>query len=260
MVHTLEISAADHAIKSVTVFKSSKAEVVRTLSLDLVVNAYPASNTRHAEIDADIPQTGQNKIDITELPSSIDTQSVRVSGLGQARLFDVVCKLGNKRRFQEDPDGFSEVIRQLELAKQALVAEKCILDNEANFLIEYSKTLSAEHINPSQFTEFLASFVAQGTKNRQAASALEEKIVAVTRKIEREAAKQQEKKGETNGQVTIVVVTQDPGVLELKLTYSTYFPHIIVSGADSSPTQLSTTLPGNPHMSVRLNPAPSTIS
>jgi hypothetical protein len=37
MSSTLKILAAEHPIKSVTVFKSSKAEIVRTFALDLTV-------------------------------------------------------------------------------------------------------------------------------------------------------------------------------------------------------------------------------
>ncbi|KIM85116.1 hypothetical protein PILCRDRAFT_6085 [Piloderma croceum F 1598] len=68
---TQKISSSDHPIKSVTVFKSSKAEVNRTFPVNL--------------------KTGQNKIQITELSSNIDTESIRVSGLGQAprrKLYD----------------------------------------------------------------------------------------------------------------------------------------------------------------------------
>jgi hypothetical protein len=40
VLETQKISASDHSIKSVTVFKSSKAEVTRTCSLDLKVSMF----------------------------------------------------------------------------------------------------------------------------------------------------------------------------------------------------------------------------
>jgi hypothetical protein len=37
MVHNLKVAASEHPIKSVTVFKTAKAEIVRTFSLELEV-------------------------------------------------------------------------------------------------------------------------------------------------------------------------------------------------------------------------------
>ena len=68
---TIPINASQHLIKAVTVFTSRKAEVVLAFSVDLA--------------------EGQNEVTITSLPSCIDTDSARVTGLGDAVLFDVVC-------------------------------------------------------------------------------------------------------------------------------------------------------------------------
>ncbi|KAJ7149928.1 hypothetical protein C8R46DRAFT_1008752 [Mycena filopes] len=194
MTVSLKISAPENPIKAVTVYKSRKAEVVRIFSLNL--------------------QSGNTKIEITELPSCIDTQSVRVSGLERdARLYDVVCT--TRQGFTKA----SEAVRRLRVQKAALEGEKRVRDHESDLLVTYARTLSGEHVSPDQMGEFLQSFVEQGRKNLQAVAELDEKIVVVNRQIERELEKEVTKTGASNAQVTIVVGTDSEAHVNLKLTY-----------------------------------------
>ncbi|KAJ6578075.1 hypothetical protein B0H19DRAFT_1122296 [Mycena capillaripes] len=194
MAGSLKLSARENPIKAVTVYKSRKAEVVRIFSLDL--------------------QTGNTKIEITELPSCIDTQSVRVSGLGDARLFDVVCTT-------RDAPGLtsSEAVRLLKAQKLSLEGEKRVRDHESDLLVSYAKTLKGEHVSPTQMGEFLQSFVEQGRKNLQAVAELDEKIVVVNRQIEVELQKEATRKGASTGEVTIVLGADAEMHVNLKLTY-----------------------------------------
>ncbi|KDQ59010.1 hypothetical protein JAAARDRAFT_128083 [Jaapia argillacea MUCL 33604] len=207
MDHTMKLQASEHPIKSVTVFKSSKAEVVRTFVHDL--------------------EAGQNKIEIVGLPSCIDTESARVSGLGDARLFDVVCVIADKPA--SSYDGSSEAIRILEAKKAYLIKEKLVREQEAEVMLTYGKSLQGEHVTPDTMTTFLDSFVLRGRKNLQAVSELEEKIVEIDRQIEKEQEKTTTTKGESNGKVTIVIAAENEGQVELKLTY-------IVTNANWEPT------------------------
>ncbi|KAF8155336.1 hypothetical protein K438DRAFT_1687435 [Mycena galopus ATCC 62051] len=195
MPSSLKLSARENPIKAVTVYKSSKAEVVRIFSLDL--------------------KSGNTKIEITELPSCIDTQSVRVSGLGDARLFDVVCTT----RDGAGPNKSSEAIRLLKAQKLSLEGEKRVRDHESDLLVTYAKTLKGEHMPPTQMGEFLQSFVEQGRKNLQAIAELDEKIVVVDRQIEAELKKETTKKGAFGGEVTIVLGTDSEAHVDIKLTY-----------------------------------------
>ncbi|KAF8151051.1 hypothetical protein B0H34DRAFT_731171 [Crassisporium funariophilum] len=141
MSYSCTIQAPEHTIKSVTVFKSSKAEVVRTFTLDL--------------------KKGQNKIEIRALPSTIDTHSVRVSGLGEARLFGVVCTIANNRAASYIPGSTNELIRVLNLKKTAFDREISVREQESELLLAYAKTLSGEHVSPTQMGQFLESYVEQ---------------------------------------------------------------------------------------------------
>ncbi|KAF7291781.1 hypothetical protein HMN09_01237900 [Mycena chlorophos] len=225
MSSSVKLSAPEHPIKAVTVYKSLKAEVVRVFSLQL--------------------QSGNTKIDITELPTCIDTHSVRVSGLGEARLFDVVC---TTRGGKGTPSAVSEAVRRLRAQKAALQGQKRVRDHESDLLVTYAKTLSGEHVSPTQMGEFLKSFVASGNHNLEAIAEIDEKIVAVDREIEAELEKEASKRGEATGLVTVVVGSDAPTSVELKLTY-------IVSNATwSSAYELhASTENGKPSSTVSLH-------
>ncbi|KAJ6615886.1 hypothetical protein B0H10DRAFT_2435257 [Mycena sp. CBHHK59/15] len=222
MAASQKLSARENPIKAVTVYKSRKAEVVRNFSLDL--------------------KPGSNKIEITELPSCIDTHSVRVSGLSDARLFDVVCTT------RDEPSTSSETVRLLKAKKSALESEKRVRDHESDLLFTYAKTLSGEHVSPTQMHEFLQSFVQQGRMNLEAVAELDEKIVALDRQIESEQQKQAAKKGASTGEVTVVLGTDSDARIDLKLTY-------IVSNAswESTYELHAATENGKPSSSVALH-------
>ncbi|GLB44778.1 putative protein with domain of unknown function (DUF4139) [Lyophyllum shimeji] len=210
----LKINAQDHSIKSVTVFKSSKAEIVRHFSLDLA--------------------TAQNKVEIHGLPSTLDTHSVRVSNLpAGVRLFDVVCTIGTSKDASYARDSPSERVRLLTVKRQALESERRVREHEADLLVNYAKTLTGEHVAPEKMSSFLESFVQQGRKNLQAITELGEKIVDIDRQIEKEAEQSAQKKGEARGEVSIVLGADEPTSIDLRLTYSTSPPSPSLTPSDS---------------------------
>jgi hypothetical protein len=158
------------------------------------------------------------------LSSHIDTESVRVSGLGQARLFDVVCTIEKKQDADLSSDSSSEVIRRLGVKKMAFENEKRVLGHEAELLVMYAKTLNGEHVSPTAMGDFLKTFVDKGRENLEVVAEIDKNIVEVDRMIEKESAKAALKIGDTNGQVTIVIVAAEDSAVEIKLTYSKIFP------------------------------------
>ncbi|KAJ3507403.1 hypothetical protein NLJ89_g6323 [Agrocybe chaxingu] len=228
MASVITVQAAEHPIKSVTVFKSSKAEVVRTFSLSF--------------------SKGQNKVLIRGLPSTIDTDSVRVSGLGEARLFDVVCTVGSSKAASYASDSSSEIIRTLIVRKLALESERATREQESQLLLKYAQTLSGEHVTPTQMGQFLESYVERERNSLNARAELSEKIVELNRQIEAEQHKTSSKQGTANGQVDIVIAADEDTNAELKLTY-------IVSGAQWKPIYElhATTENGKPSSCVTLH-------
>lgn len=78
-------------------------------------------------------QKGQNKIEIRGLSSSIDTQTIRVSGLGDARLFDVTCTHADSKATLSLPGNPAEVKRTFLVKKAALECEKAVRERVGSY-------------------------------------------------------------------------------------------------------------------------------
>lgn len=152
-----------------------------------------------------------------------------MSGLGQARLFDVVCTVEKKQDADLSPDSSSEVIRLLKVKKQALQGQKSVRTHESELLVMYAKTLAGEHVSPTAMSEFLKTFVDKGIRNLEDIAEIDKNIVEVTRMVEKESAKTARRTGEANGQVTIVVVAAEDSKAKIKLTYSNISPVLTIS-------------------------------
>jgi Domain of unknown function (DUF4139)/N-terminal domain of unknown function (DUF4140) len=166
-------------------------------------------------------QTGQNQIEILGLSSAIDTESARVSGLGDARLFDVVCTINRQDSKITLGNSFEEAVRILEAKKQELKNEKSIVLEQSNILSEYAKTLSGEHVSPQDMVTFMQSFVPQQKECLRTVSELDGKILDLERQIAKEREILASWKGKAEAKVSVVIVAQIDGPVKLNLTYST---------------------------------------
>ncbi|TFK16659.1 hypothetical protein FA15DRAFT_698701 [Coprinopsis marcescibilis] len=212
MANVITLKASEHTIKSVTVFKSSKAEVVRSFKVDLT--------------------EGQNKVEIKGLSSCIDPLSVRVSGLGEARLYDVVCTVEQSQQYGfagHDLDDASELIRSLNVKKGEIEKRKAIRECEARLLLQYAESLKGEHVAPAQMIDFMQTFTIQNQKNLQEVSKLDGDLDALNREIAKQESKVKTKKGLAQGRVDVVVVADGEVQVDLVLTY-------IVNRAQWEPT------------------------
>lgn len=130
-------------------------------------------------------------------------------------------------------------IRALKVKKSGLESEKHLREHEADLLVSYAKTLHGEHVQPDQASTFLDGFVDRGKKNLLAVAttslilypklinayqvtALTEQIIAIERSIQQETDKALAEKGDTRAHVTIVLATDVPQKVVLKLTYRAF--------------------------------------
>jgi hypothetical protein len=103
------------------------------------------------------------------LSSTIDTESVRISGLNPAAtksgtyLSDVVCSL-----LDASDDVADRPIEALRTRKDYLTREKKVLDTQAEVLVKYSNSLDGKQASPDVMTTFLNAFVDQGRANIKA--------------------------------------------------------------------------------------------
>ncbi|KAH9985664.1 hypothetical protein BJV74DRAFT_797022 [Russula compacta] len=191
MASTIRLDANEHPIKSVTVFQSNKAEVVRIFKVSL--------------------EEGQSKIQIRHLPGSIVTESARVTGLGnaQAQLFDVVCSIGSN----------TEEIDTASTNEDVLVKDLDAIDDISETMMKYSKSLAGDSVPPRQAERFFESLLSRSRATTSARADLEEDILQISRQIEVLSSAETKKQGITNGEVTVVIMAKQATDIELRLTY-----------------------------------------
>ncbi|KAI0264596.1 hypothetical protein BC834DRAFT_826093 [Gloeopeniophorella convolvens] len=227
MVSVITLRADEHPIKSVTVFKSGKAEIVRIFNISL--------------------QPDQSKVQIRRLPSSIETESTRVTGLGDAQLFDLVCSVG--RGIEEvDPESPVEVVRKLNAKKDVLTKDLNSLDAISNIMEQYSRSLIGDAVSPRKADAHFERLLAKSREISSTRAALKEEVLQLSRQIDVLASAEVNKQGEADGEVVVVILAKQVTTVELKLTY-------IVRNATWSPAYElhATTDAGIPVPSVSLN-------
>lgn len=215
----------------------------------------------------------------------IDTESSRVTGLGDARLFDVVCSINRQSSLVTLGDSELEGVRILEAQKEDLELEKSIVQEQATVLSEYAKSLKGEHVSTQDMGAFVQNFVAQKKESLKASSDLKERILALERQIAKERERLAAKKGKAEAKVSAVIFTQSDGPVKLVLTYSMSPPSIFsqihkccqqsfptLSGSlrmtcmprqtMENPPRLfrSTIAPGSPRPQVRIGKTPRSFS
>ncbi|KAI0091278.1 hypothetical protein BDY19DRAFT_904726 [Irpex rosettiformis] len=172
-------STIQGAIKSVTIYRTGEAEVVRSYELSL--------------------QEGDNEVRVSGLSSHIDAQSVRVSGLGSRnRLADVT--------YTTKRDGATKASRELLallLKKQTLEAEKSIKQQATDVYLAYAKSLTSEHVPSERVVPFMNTLIQERQNITGAISSLDEQLREVAEAIAEQTAKKQP--GAAAGHVTLRV-------------------------------------------------------
>src|ERR1700761_2932884 len=88
MSNFISYDAADHPVHTVTVFQVNRADVCFSMALismrDLLNS--PQINRR---IELELKK-GPNEVEVKNLPTVLDQDSIRVDGIGSAVIFDVI--------------------------------------------------------------------------------------------------------------------------------------------------------------------------
>ncbi|KZV72708.1 hypothetical protein PENSPDRAFT_603927 [Peniophora sp. CONT] len=201
MSSPLQLTASDEDIKSVTIYKSDRAEVARSFQVTL--------------------QSGRNEVEILGLSSAIDVDSARVTGLGDARLFEVSCKIQKPESWDVSPDSASERIRALRAKNATLSQEKRNAESAARLLREYGKSLGGQTqaVPPADADAFLDRYLARGADLARTCARLDEEMLQIQREIQKISAEGSAVKGKTDGRVTAVIMAKAQTEVVLKLTY-----------------------------------------
>ena len=230
-----KLDASEHPIKSVTIFQSARAEIVREFAVELQVITRLFAT--HCCLYSLHHQAGENVVDIINLPSCIEADSVRVQGLGSAILSDVICTppVRPVSLFGATPAApkKSTILEDLEHQKAILLGKQNVQNVQAELLIAYSKTVTSEHVPPSDMAEFLSSFGTVGKANVDATFEITKQLRGLELAI-KEETDNPTVPAETSHlkefKVRVVIFAEEATDAQLSLVYGQSFP---VSGITS---------------------------
>ncbi|KAG9004369.1 hypothetical protein FRB94_002458 [Tulasnella sp. JGI-2019a] len=211
MSNVVTIDTARHPVHSVSVYQSDRAEIRRLLPVEL--------------------KTGQNEVCIERLPNSLDRDSIRVEGLGNAVIFDVIYHSSppNGGADKDTPGHKAFVETGKRISK--LQSEKSTVEEQIKMLGSYSTTMKADLVDHSKLASFLTLYEERKRKLNESLQSLDEEIQMAqeTEEEQRDALFLDEESKKRTIKVTVVVLADEDGPAELSLSYG-------VSSASWSPT------------------------
>ena len=133
----------------------------------------------------------------------------------------MVCSVGHVIE-EIDTQSTSEVIRKLKVKKDALVNDRIALDDIVSTVAGYSRTLvGVDTVSPNRVEKFFENLLTRSQTLRSQRVEMEEEILQLTRQIDLLSWAEGEKRGKSDGEVTVVIVAKQATEIELKLTYRT---------------------------------------
>ena len=151
-------------------------------------------------------------IEVKNLSSSIDPESLRVSGLGAARLLVVTCSLDRYPDIKT-----SDPIRALQARVTELTDEKGALEAEIAILKGYGKNMAnMPDLTPDSANSFSDTLFEKTLSNETAVRGLDAEIMELRRQIDR---LRDAKTGMTDARVITTIVADKAGPAQLRLTY-----------------------------------------
>jgi len=161
-------------------------------------------------------------VEVTGLSSVTDTESLRVSGLGDARLLVVNCL---REQFTEISE--SDPIRVLKSQKRELRAERDARNAEIEILKAFGGKMGEKpDLTPDQAGTFADTLFEKTLACAETVKALNDKIEGIKRKIDKAES---EKAGSAFVKAVITIVANDDGPVQLKLTYRQSQPATSIS-------------------------------
>ncbi|CAG8709853.1 9308_t:CDS:2, partial [Acaulospora colombiana] len=198
-IMTIELRATQSKVHSVTVFQADRAEVTRLFTVDL--------------------KAGQNEVDISQLPTVLDEDSIRVDGIGHnAIISDVIY---HPPKSNDSDKKHEEAVKELQRERKALEQQLEVFNKQAEILQKYSDTLKGADTTGAQLNEFLDLYAERQSGIDVKSTEINDKIAEVDKKIKREReiwdADTEGKKRAVR--ITVIVYAEEDGTAEISLTY-----------------------------------------
>ena len=153
----------------------------------------------------------------------LDNDSIRVEGLGNAVIFDVIYSPPPPQVYGAKGSKHEE-IRALEKEIAAVVSEKGILDDQSRVLEDYSKTLTAEKADISKLSDFLGVYKERKAAIHEGLADLKDQEKKIKEQLDAKRKEQNEDEAgkKRSAKVTVIVLADVDGKAELSLWYSEY--------------------------------------
>jgi hypothetical protein len=166
-------------------------------------------------------QAGQNEVDITQLPTVLDEDSIRVDGIGgNAVISDVIY---HPPASNDSEKKHELAVKDLQKTKAALEQKLEICKKQASILEKYSETLKGADTSGSTMNEFLDIYGERQASIDFKSTELSEQIQAVEDQIkaEREVWSADDESKKRAARVTVVVYAEQDGPAQISITYRT---------------------------------------
>lgn len=164
-------------------------------------------------------------MNIERLPNTIDRDSIRVEGLGNAAIFDVIYTPPPTEKAQTKKSlSLNEDLRALEKKIDSLKSEKAILNDQERVLADYAKTLNAEQTDVATLGNFLGVYKERRKQIHLGLQALHEQLTDTEKAAEekRKALKEDDASKKRAVKITVIVNAEEDGKAELSLWYVVY--------------------------------------
>lgn len=159
------------------------------------------------------------------MPNTLDEDNIRVEGIQNATIFDVIYAPPSAAR--SDPEKDSEV-QAATSQLTVLESDKQILDKQAEFLEEYAKTMKAENTAPADLEKFLNTYASERKRINDALQEIVRKIaMAKVVVAERQKALRNDDVAmRRRAGLKVIVLSDVDGPATISLQYSGLF-HIL---------------------------------
>ncbi|KAG8931696.1 hypothetical protein FRC02_002347 [Tulasnella sp. 418] len=201
MSHTITIDTTQHNVSSVCVFQSNRAEVRRIVEVEL--------------------KAGQNEVVIDRLPKCLDKDSIRVDGIGNAVIFDVIYSPPPPVDPSTTKVEEKKALKELRTKQASLESEMAIAERQAQALDSYSNSLTADKVDLQALTSFLDLYSEKKAKIHEQVSKVADELEELGKQIhELESKLYVDLSGRKRAvKVTVVVLAEEDGKAELLLSY-----------------------------------------
>jgi len=165
-----------------------------------------------------LTQQGTNEVEITQLPSSLEQDSIRVDGIGNAIISDVIYHPPTSAQLNEQ---HTEALKQLRTKKKVLQDEKETLETQEYILKQYSDSVSVKDTAASSLQTFLEVYQERKTAINTGLREVGDKIQQVDDEIVEENKrynKDEESKIRAT-RITVIVTANVDGPAELSVMY-----------------------------------------